>query len=369
MRMESSSSRKWPSHGGQPEEMKRLFKLSEDRALLDFSANLNPLGPPQWLRDALKQSYEALTHYPDPTYSESKRAIACSEGVKPKQILVTNGGAEAIFLAAKRFERQKALIVQPTFVEYEQACRHYHIDIEDVFLDPLNEFQFPIDQVCSKMNKFQVIFICRPNNPTGTLIDEEGLRKILDQGLETGTSVVVDEAFVDFLPQTMTSLSHWIETYPNLILLRSLTKIFTIPGLRVGYMLAQSQVIEELERNQIPWSVNAVATTIIPRLLENDQFLARTREWLQVQLQELKFSLRELDFYMSPTNVNYYLLKDQQKPLHTEKLFTFFMEQGILARHTHNFKSLDGHYLRLAVRSEAENKELLHVLRKWREEV
>jgi threonine-phosphate decarboxylase len=369
MRVESSSSRKWPSHGGQPEEMKRLFKLSEDRALLDFSANLNPLGPPEWLRDALMQSYEALTHYPDPTYLESKIAIACSEGVHPNQVLVTNGGAEAIFLTAKLFEGQKALIVQPTFVEYEQACQHYHIDTEDVFLDPLNEFQFPIDQVCSKMNKFQVIFICRPNNPTGTLIDEEALKRILDQGLETGTSIVIDEAFVDFLPLTMTSLTHWIETYPNLILLRSLTKMYTIPGLRVGYMLAQSHVIEKLEGTRVPWSVNAIATTIIPMLLENDQFLVRTREWLQFQLQKLRSSLRELDFYMSPTSVNYYLLKDHKKPLHTEKLFTFLMDQGILARHTHNFKSLDGHYLRLAVRSEAENKELLHALRKWREEV
>lgn len=349
--------------------MRRLLNISEDRALLDFSANLNPFGPPEWLRDVLKHGYETLTRYPDPTSLKAKQAIARSEGVEPKQVLVTNGGAEAIFLAAKCFERQRALIVQPTFIEYERACQHYHIEIEDVFLDTLNEFGFPVDEVCNKMNEVEVVFICRPNNPTGTMVEEEVLQRILDRGLVTGTSIVIDEAFVDFLPESLSSLAHWIETYPNLLLLRSLTKMYTIPGLRIGYMLAQQHIIEELERNQIPWSVNAFAATIIPRLLEDDQFVSRTRDWLQFQLQKLRSSLDQLDFYMSPTKVNFYLLKDKKKPLHTEKLFTFLIEHGIIARHTHNFKALDANYLRLAVRSEAENRELLRILRKWREKV
>lgn len=367
--MKSEPSRRWPNHGGQPEKMKRLFKISEGKELLDFSANLNPLGPPEWLRYALMQGYERLTRYPDPSSLEAKKAIAHFEGVEKEQILVTNGGAEAIFLAAKRFEGQKALIIQPTFGEYERACQHYHIEMEDVFLDPQDEFRFPFQQVCKKIIGVQVVFICRPNNPTGTLVEEELLKRVLERGLETKTSIVVDEAFVDFLPDSFTSLTHWIDTYPNLILLRSLTKMYTIPGLRVGYVMAQSHVIEELEKNQIPWSVNAFADTIVPKLLEDGQFVARTREWLQLQLQEVRSVINHLEFYISPTKVNFYLLKDQKQPLHTEKLFAFLIEQGILARHTHNFKGLAGHYLRFAVRSDAENKELLRVLRKWREEI
>ncbi|KHF40754.1 threonine-phosphate decarboxylase CobD [Halalkalibacter okhensis] len=358
---------KWPNHGGQPETMKQLFGINQDSELLDFSANLNPLGPPTWLNSALADHYDTITRYPEPTYSRTTASLAKSEGVEENQILLTNGGAEAIFLVAKYFENKKAIIVQPTFIEYERACLHYHIEMEDVFLEKEKEFQLPLTCILEKLSSTDVIFLCRPNNPTGTVVKEEELQVLLEEGKRTGTFVVIDEAFVDFLPVSIPSLTTWLEMYPNVILLRSLTKIYSIPGLRVGYMMAGPTIIHAIRKEQIPWSVNALVDAMVPKLLEDKTFIKQTRGWLEEQSQFIGEALTNLAFYRSPSNVNFYLLQDK-RPLDTDRLFQFLLKNGVVTRHTHNFKGLNGEYIRLAIRSKKENERLVYLLQKWRNE-
>jgi threonine-phosphate decarboxylase len=357
----------WPSHGGQPAAIKRLFKLSSEQQILDFSANLNPLGPPKWLKEALGNISESFSQYPDPTYTQVNEAIAHFEGLERDQVLVSNGGAEAIFLVAKHFEGKRALIVQPTFVEYEKACLHYHVETEDVYLDIQQGFTFPLEHVLAKMNEVQAVFICRPNNPTGTVVEEEVIRILLDEGLKTGTTIIIDEAFVDFLPENIFGLTEWVNHYPNLILLRSLTKMYTIPGLRIGYIMAGREVIQALRSYQIPWSVNAIVAALTPKLLNDLDFVKQTKEWLVSQLGYVSYELDRLGFYVSPSQVNFYLLQDPKDRSQTHQLFLFLLEEGILARHTHNFKGLNGDFLRLAVRSQEENRQLIRALQIWRE--
>jgi threonine-phosphate decarboxylase len=358
---------KWPNHGGQPSIIKQMFKLSTEADLYDFSANLNPLGPPSWFEKELQVITKNLSSYPDPTYREARTAIGDCVGMDYHQVMVTNGGAEAIFLVAKLFEGKRALIVQPTFTEYEQACRHYHVEVEDVFLEPTNNFQFPLEEVIQRLGKADLLFICRPNNPTGTIIEEETLRQIIEYGAEFNKSIVIDEAFSDFLPQGIEPLTDWVKQYSNIILLRSLTKMFTIPGLRIGYILADQTIIERCLSFQVPWSVNSIAAEMVPLLIKDTQFVERTRDWLEKQLTGLKGILLELDYEVSSTWVNFYLLQDRRFPEKTEELYHYLLANGILPRHTHNFKGLDGRYLRLAVRTERENEKLLHLLRQWRE--
>ena len=359
---------KWPNHGGQPEKIKQLLNIKMDKELLDFSANLNPLGPPSWLKATLHDQYETITRYPDPSYSKSILSIANHEGVEQDKVLLTNGGAEAIFLVAKYFENRKAMIVHPTFTEYERACKHYHIDVEDIFYEQENGFNLPIPVIREKLKENDVLFLCRPNNPTGTVIAEEDLQLLLEEGKKTETYIVVDEAFVDFLPTSTPSLSTWLASYPNLILLRSLTKMYTIPGLRIGYMMARPTIINVLKNEQIPWSVNSLVDAVVPKLLEDSAFLENTRAWLCEQSKSVYEILAELDFYISPSQVNFYLLRDKKQPKRTEELFYFLLEHGILTRHTHNFKGLNGEFLRIAIRSKEENERLLAVLQKWRNE-
>jgi threonine-phosphate decarboxylase len=358
----------WPDHGGQPNTIKQLFNLSNETELIDFSANLNPLGPPRWLGERLADLLQSTAKYPDPNYGEAHRAIAFHERLNERQVLITNGGAEAIYLVAKHVEGKRALIVQPTFSEYERACRHYHIETEDIFLDEDNNFSFPLEQILNQLNNVHALFLCRPNNPTGTAVQEDSLRVVLDVALRTETIVVVDEAFADFAADPETPLTGWIARYPNLILLRSLTKMYTIPGVRIGYIIAGETVISSLRTYQIPWSVNALAASLAPLLLNDVAFAARTRAWLKDELLSMGHELQKLGFYQSATHVNFYVLKDRLKTGSTDMLYKFLLNEGILARHTHTFKGLDGRYLRLAVRSSAENRRLIDGLYKWRQQ-
>ncbi|TYS70470.1 threonine-phosphate decarboxylase [Sutcliffiella horikoshii] len=356
----------WPEHGGQPDLMKKLLH-AEELEVLDFSANLNPLGPPEWLQGELEAQWKNLLSYPDPNYSISNSALARMEKIRDEEILLTNGGAEAIFLAAKYFEGKRAGIVHPAFSEYERACRHYHLKVTDILTSPEEDFRLPMNQLLESLPNLDVLFLCRPNNPAGVVIPKGEIKMLLEQGLHQQTFLVIDEAFVDFVPSE--SLTPLLQEYPNLILLRSLTKMYTIPGLRLGYMMAREAVINEMKNFQVPWSVNALASAVAPLLLRDKSYSAHTVCWLEEQTKKLQTFAQNNDFYLSNTSVNFYLLQDNRQRERTEALFTFLFQHGILARHTYNFKGLEGSHLRLAIRSEEENAKLLTILKKWREKV
>ncbi|WP_280770268.1 threonine-phosphate decarboxylase CobD [Salipaludibacillus daqingensis] len=354
----------WPDHGGQPTEMKRKFHIEKD--VIDFSANIHPFGPPSWLKEALKNSYDQISHYPDPSYAKANRSLAAFDQVHDEEVLVTNGGAEAIFLTAKLFEGKHALIIQPTFSEYERACKHYHLEVEDVFLHMNDECRLPLEQIIEQLDWADVVFLCRPNNPTGTVAQESDIRRILEKAKKTGTFLVVDEAFVDFLGDGA-NLVHLLKDYENLILLRSLTKMYAIPGVRVGYLLANREIIKLLKQWQIPWSVNAFAEAIIPAIVNNQSFVSVSQQFFREELARIREQLVKLNFYMSPSAVNFYLLRDNEKPDSTGELFHFLFHHGVLPRHTDNFKQLNGNYLRFAVRSQQDNDLLLKALADWRD--
>lgn len=357
----------WPNHGGQPSEIKRKFNIDAENDVIDFSANIHPFGPPEWMKQVFINSFEIISRYPDPAYTEATEHLAWFDEVHQDDVLITNGGAEAIFLTAKFFEGKKALIVQPTFSEYERACRHYHLDVQHVFLHKQDDFRLPVDEIIDKLPWTDVMYICRPNNPTGTVVEESEIRMILNLAKETGTFLVVDEAFVDFLADGNGNLVPLLQDYKQLILLRSLTKMYAIPGLRIGYMLANQEIIQTIKQWQIPWSVNAIAQALIPEIVNDRSHVVTSQQYFQRELTRIWHRLTNMNFYMSPSSVNFYLLRDNVHPEATGALFEFLLHHGILARHTDNFKQLDGAYLRFAVRSEQDNDLLMDTLVEWRE--
>ncbi|GGK32454.1 threonine-phosphate decarboxylase [Caldalkalibacillus thermarum] len=365
----------WPSHGGQPERLRKMFGLAAARPVLDFSANLNPLGPPDDVPELLAKAFDQVRRYPDPHYEEPRQAIARAEGVPDGQVLLTNGGAEAIFLVAHWLQGKRALLVHPTFGEYERACRQHGLKVTSLFLANPPCFEWPLEQIVEHLADADVLFVAHPNNPTGTMLRPSALHLILEAARQHDCYVVIDEAFVDFLPQHA-SCTPWLREHPHLILLRSLTKMFTIPGLRLGYVLADEAVIRELAERQMPWSVNALAANLLPHLLANHEFIARTRRWLAVETDYLKSSLSALGFETSPFNANFYLVRDgragrwskEKAVTEAERLLAFLLGRGIVARHTHTFKGLEGGWLRLAVRSREENAQLIRSLSDWMEQ-
>ncbi|WP_409523865.1 pyridoxal phosphate-dependent aminotransferase [Nitrincola sp. MINF-07-Sa-05] len=392
----------WPSHGGQRNALLAHFGLPDNHPLLDFSTNLNPLGPPKWVAAQLASLSAGLALYPDPTYTNARRAIADSEGVSPDQVCLTNGGSEAIFLAASLFAGQKAAILQPAFGEYARACDHYQIAITQLPLqqpmlmpghfpgslnipndphdnppDPLPDF-LPDEALISEAIRQQdLILIARPNNPTATLIPAETISRWLALAEQFHCTLIIDEAFIDFCHPSEPGLVEHLQQSclhqsRHLILLRSMTKLYTLPGLRLGYILAHADLIRRLLARQIPWSVNHLAAELVAPLLADWPFLQATAHWLKTESDWLLPQLHALGYRIPTPAANFFLLQDANTPAEEQSsadaLFRHLLQQGILARHTHNFTGLNGKWLRLAIRSREENQSLLAALQSWREQ-
>ncbi|WP_372611868.1 threonine-phosphate decarboxylase CobD [Halomonas sp.] len=355
----------WPSHGGEAAPLLLRHGLPRDLPLLDFSANLNPLGSPAWLAEQLMNALAGVERYPDPTYRRACEAIAEAEGVTPEEVLLTNGGAEAIFLASALHARRRAVIVQPTFSEYARACGQYGLSVSSLELGG-EGFELDEREAQRAMAHCEVLFLCRPNNPTGTLVPQLVVERLLAVGLKHGSTLVIDEAFIDFVvpDERLTPL---LACYPNLVLLRSLTKYYAIPGLRLGYLLGSADNVACLRELQMPWSVNHLAASLPPFLLADQEFPARTHRWFGAEQPWLQDRLSAVGLRVVPSRTNFFLVQPAAGPGGTDFLFEFLLRSGILARHTRNFPGLEGEWLRLALRDSAENAQLVSVLKEWQD--
>lgn len=363
----------WPSHGGQAAPLLARFGLPPDHSLLDFSANLNPLGPPAWVPSWLAAAAEGLARYPAPDYRAAREAIAREAGVAAEQVLLTNGGAEAIFLVAAAHTGGRAVIVQPTFTEYARACRAFGLVVDDRCL-AAPDFRLDPERLAAALAPGTLLWLCRPNNPTATLVPRETIERLLTLAALRDCRVVVDEAFIDFVTPPEESLAPLLARFDNLILLRSLTKLYALPGLRLGYLLANETLVRQLQVHQPPWSVNHLAAELVAPLLADSAFLARTRRWLADEQPRLQAGLAASGLEVVPSRANFFLVRPPRRPADsttqatkttsmtlaaTEALFERLLRSGILARHTHGFPGLDGGWLRLALRDHDANARLL----------
>lgn len=356
----------WPRHGGQAEALLAHFGLPADHRLEDFSANLNPLGPPAWVRDWLTKQLSGLERYPAPDYSAARQAIAAHHQIQPEQVLLTNGGAEAIYLAAALYAGKQAAIVTPSFGEYARACRAHRLSVTEIALSAAH-FTLDVASLLAGLNGIDVVFLCRPNNPTATLIDISVMEALLEQTAALGCHVVVDEAFIDMVDETpqQASLAPLLARYSHLTLLHSMTKFYTLPGLRLGYMLADAATLQAAEIHQPAWSVNHLAAELVAPLLADGAFSRRTQRWLASERPRMMQALTELGLDVVPSQACFFLIRPSAAhEITSDVLFGKLLRRGILVRHTHNFSGLNGDWLRVALRDEPANRRLVNVLKK-----
>ncbi|CAO1665453.1 threonine-phosphate decarboxylase [Halomonas sp. NYA30] len=357
----------WPKHGGQAETLLTHFGLPADHRLDDFSANLNPLGPPAWVRDWLTRQLAGLDHYPSPDYPAARQAIAAHHQLQPEQVLLTNGGAEAIFLTAALHAGKRAAILTPSFGEYARACRAHRLSINEIPLSSL-DFSLEIDALMAALSDTDVLFLCRPNNPTATLIDFSTMVVLLERTAALNCRVVVDEAFIDMVvgnSQDEASLTTLLARYPHLVLLHSMTKFYTLPGLRLGYLLADAATVQAAQVHQPPWSVNHLAAELVAPLLADDAFTRRTQRWLASEQPRMTQALTELGLEVVPSQACFFLIRSSAKhEMTSDALFERLLRGGVLVRHTHNFAGLNGEWLRVALRDAPANQRLINLLKK-----
>ncbi len=352
-------------HGGQIQKLAQDMNLDPSR-LVDFSSSINPLGPPEIVRKIIAQSQQLIGPYPDTSSSALRNTLAHCWNVSPESIVVGNGSTELIFLIARAMRGGSALILGPTFGEYERAVRLADGRAMHSWMDLRRAFSWqPTEDDLRVFARGGLCFICNPNNPSGTILPRD---LILDLARQFSKTVfVIDEAFIDFLPNPdELSCMPSSETYPNLIVLRSFTKFYSVAGLRLGCAVASPGWIRRLEHYKEPWAVNALAQAVGEALISEREFAVRTRRWLVTERQWLLDELSEIDGLKSMEScANYILIKITAKDMDARRLYLAMLKDRIVIRNTSNFRGLDSSYIRIAVKKREQNRLLLESLKKY----
>lgn len=355
------------THGGKLEEFAKAYghDLSQ---VLDFSTNTNLHFDLQPLRDLLRQSLEAAFRYPDPTYVRLRKVLALRHGVLPENILPTNGSTELIYLIARRFRAQKALIFAPAFSEYEAACRAESMEISFELALEKDDFVFwrpdHIDTI--GLMKPAVVFVGNPNNPSGRLAAKDWLDRLALACERHGAFLVADEAFLDFVRDgEKRSLALRSMRSANILVMRSLTKVFSIPGLRIGYAIGHPRTIESLARFQPTWSLNGLAQEVAIQLVADPGKRLPALDELGQTRQRFHEALKLIPgIKIFPSDVNFLLCRLDTKIFEIQKLSEHLGRRRILIRLCSDFRGLErGCFMRLVVRREEENAVLIEALR------
>ncbi|WP_438717598.1 threonine-phosphate decarboxylase CobD [Enterococcus sp. AZ109] len=347
-------------HGGNIQEIAEIHQL-DPQQLIDFSANINPLGIPVGVRNVLQSGIDQLVHYPDLRYRALKEAIAKFHDISPQQVYAGNGAAEAIFMLGRVLPVSRLLLLAPTFVEYEEAFNQQNTEFCYFNLENY-DFQWEIADLIQTAKQQQVtgICLCNPNNPTGQCVKQEELWQLLTFCQTNQLTLIVDEAFMDFSPEDQ-SLVSAINQYSQLFIFRSLTKMFAIPGLRLGYLLTSNQkILQELENQTVPWHINTFADLAGQQALKERQFIKESQQYIKKERTFLAEQMTKFApiIHCYPSETNYIFFRYSG----TGCLQNQLLEKNILIRNCDSFKGLSQRYYRIAVKSRLENEGLLAAL-------
>ncbi|WP_036482886.1 threonine-phosphate decarboxylase CobD [Myxosarcina sp. GI1] len=321
-------------------------------AILDFSASINPLGLPQSAIAAINNNLERLTAYPDPNYARLRSVLGDYHNLSPDYILPGNGSAELLTWAARELAQQEVTyLVTPAFGDYQRALSAFNANIS-----VCHWLEFPRNTQ-PKLNRAGII-INNPHNPTGNLWTREEILPYL----ERFELVVVDEAFMDFLPSDREqSLIAWVKDFPNLIILRSLTKFYSLPGLRIGYAIAHPHRLQRWQQWRDPWSVNILAALVTEAVLQDYEFQQRTWEWLPTARSQLFEGLSKIPQLQPLAGAaNFLLVKSEISCTQLQQ--TLLKQDKILIRDCLSFPELGDRYFRVAVRLAEDNQILVSAI-------
>jgi threonine-phosphate decarboxylase len=334
--------------------------------ILDFSSSVNPLGPSKRALDAAKAAFSQIAAYPDSNSNELRQTIANHFGINRGNIVVGNGSTELMYLFAEVFIKKgdKAFMPAPTFGEYASAvCKTGEAT---KFVNLGRTFTVKPESFKRNMIGAKLVFLCNPNNPTSMLISQETLKDIIETALKQDTLVFLDEDFLEFVDaEKSLSMINKIGKYPNLFVLRSFTKIYGLTGLRVGYGIANPDIINVLSSAKIPWNINCIAQAAAVAALKDEQHLQVTLEiikkekaWLMVEFG--KFS----GFKFTEPDANFFFIDVRKSGFTAAELKSKMLKQGILIRDCTSFKGLDEFYIRVAVKTHQENERMLSAFRR-----
>ncbi|WP_400161951.1 threonine-phosphate decarboxylase CobD [Brevibacillus sp. TJ4] len=352
-------------HGGDLLTAKERYGIGPD-AFLDYSANINPLGPPERVIEVLQDQFLQVVRYPDPAHRAFRHALSERLQLPAEWLLPTNGAAEAMALAILACEPKTVGLVYPCFSEYAQLSRQFGAKLHGIYGREENGYKPDAQELYALCRQADMVFVGSPNNPTGLCYTPDELVRLAEWSEETGTWLVVDEAFLDFLEEEKQfSLAATLARYPRVILIRSMTKMYAIPGLRLGYAIALPEVVERMREKQVTWSVNALALLAGEHCLREVAYEQKTRALIAKERAYLISALSSLpDWQVWPGEANFLLVRT---PAWTDAhgLQDALGKSGVLIRSCAMYPGLDSRHVRIAVRRREDNERLIARLREF----
>lgn len=329
------------AHGANPEKLYAAMGLPLPPRVVDFSTNTNVLPHSAPLELDL---HRCLSEYPDDETLGLRALVAEREGCPIDAVLFTNGSNEAFYLLASLFSGKRAAVLQPAYGEYRRALEAYGVPTADLF--DLREAD----------GAFDLVFVCNPCNPTGAHIPFGELER--RARANPNTLFAVDQAYADFLLPEAETASLDFGALPNLLLLRSLTKLYHLCGARLGYVLASPDRIARLKERQPTWSVNAVAQSAALSLMKDESYARETRAFYAAETPRFMEAVARSGFRVRPSRVHFFLIEVDDDA----RVIRGLLERGLVVRHTRNFPGLDGRFIRVATRLPEENDLLVRAL-------
>ena len=350
-------------HGGNVYAAARDLRRSV-KTVLDFSASINPLGPSPDVGRALAAGARLIDHYPDPDCVSLRGALASRWKLSPEHFVIGNGSTELIDLIPRALRLRSALIVGPTFSEYADALHRAGARSRTVFAMRSDGYRPPVEEVIcyarlrgKKGQPPDAIFLCNPNSPTGQVYDRNELMSIIKKAGRLRTWIILDETFVEYCDEC--SMLPWLSQYPRLILLRSFTKFYALPGLRIGYSVSSPRTAAVLRQAQPPWSVNALAQRAAEIAMRDRVHTRRSLRYLRLERERLVDELSSIPgLILFPSRANFLLL-ELPKPHRARVVAAELRRQGLLIRDCSRVPGLTNRMIRVAVRARGENDRLI----------
>ena len=359
--------KRFVSHGGDVWGFARKYNIPLEK-VLDFSGPINFLGPSSKAVEAVKQYAKRIRFYPDPNPVELKTKIAEYVGysVGASNIILGNGSIELIYMIAETFpSRFKAVIPIPSFTEYEKAA--LRVGGEPVFVRLADNFALDVERVKKAVTKdTRIVFICNPHSPSGTLYSKETVLDLVEFCRRENIIVSVDENYIEFAEKGQNStMAGYAKKYENLFVIRSVTKFYGMPGIRLGYGIAMESLIDTLQTIRQPWSINSLAGYATLAAFKDTEFITNTKRVIAKERVRFAEMLSEIEgLRVFPSVTNFLLVKILLKKVTATIIKEELAKEGILIRDCGTFMGLDDLYFRVTVRSFEENLMLVTALKK-----
>lgn len=345
--------------------------IYSQEVLWDFSVNINPLGMPKTVKEAVLRALDNCSCYPDSRCRALNQEIAAFHHLSENMVLCANGAADLIFQFIFSLRPSHALVFAPSFSVYEQALSAAGCLVYPLYLQEDNGFSIDAESIIDAAKKMEargkkpeILCLCNPNNPTGAAMPKEEMERLADFAQRHQIFLLVDECFLDFVKEPdKFSLIPRLADFSYLLILKSFTKLYAVPGLRLGYCLTgNSSLLHNMELARQPWNVSVLAQEAGIAALKEEEYRKKTIQVIEDGRIQLEHGLRELGFCVFPSLANYIFFRDEEKRRAGGQLYEQCRQEKLLIRSCANYRGLDGRYYRICIKTAEENQILLSLL-------